>query len=199
MAAQQELKTPFVNTMNQFARRKLRDAFQLYGKALPVSVVKVVQSGVYTVKFEIVDPVFTLQQVKVPLFGPEYIRYPIKVGDRGMVVSADASLAPTAGFATGTADLSQVANLESLVFLPIASKAWPAVPGDGKAMVLYGVDGGGVILQDSRSSARTTLTLTKDGVTVNLHGGDKVTITAGGTPSRVVTEAGPSPVLSADA
>ena len=75
-------KTPFARTQNIFAEKKIADALQLTGKALPCSVVSA-SGAIITVQFEIQSE-FTLPQVTIPLFGPEYIRYPIKAGDSGV-------------------------------------------------------------------------------------------------------------------
>ena len=127
--ANNALRTPFVQTIDAFDRRRLQDAFTRFGKALPVTVDSITSSGIMVVKFAINDPVLTLPNVTVPLFGPRYIRYPIQKGEQGFVTSADASLASTAGFTSGTADLSAPANLESLVFIPCGNTGWAPVGG----------------------------------------------------------------------
>jgi hypothetical protein len=197
--ADNAFKTPFVNTLDLFDRRRLGDAFQKYGQMLPVKVTKIISSGICEVAFQINDPVFTtLPPATVPLLGPEYIRYPTQVGDVGYVTASNVDLAPTAGFSTGMANLNQPFNLESLVFVPIANTNWSPVGGSGNATVLYGVSGGGVILQDSKTGSKTTLTLTASGVVIQVASGDSVKVTKGGTPSQVVTVGGNSSVLLAD-
>lgn len=129
-------KVHFVRSQNRFAERKIADALQLVGKFLPASVVSV-SGPIVTVKFEISSS-FTLPQVTMPVAGSEYVRLPIQPGCKGMVISADARLGAMSGLATGTADLSQPANLSALVFVPLGNKFWDMV--DGNALVLIGLD-----------------------------------------------------------
>lgn len=133
-----EQKTPLVLTLNALAQRKALDAISLLGKALPASVVAV-SGSIVTVKFE-VQSTFTLPNVTCPMFGPEYIRYPTRVGDLGAVFPADAYLGGMSGLGGGVADLSLQANLSALVFFPIASKNWSATD-NPNALLLYAPDG----------------------------------------------------------
>jgi hypothetical protein len=145
-------KTPFARTMNDFAQGKALDAIQLLGKALPASVVAVAGS-IVTVKFEVASA-FTLPQVTCPMFGPEYIRYPTQVGDKGFVVPSDAYLGGMSGLGGGVADLTLPANLSALVFFPIASSRWSATD-NANAVVIYGPDG--VIIRDTAAGAKITV------------------------------------------
>ncbi|ENT3228532.1 hypothetical protein ACE3VA_001171 [Salmonella enterica] len=55
------------------------------GKILPAEVVS--QSGkMVTVTFLLRDIPYTLPQLTIPLFGPQYIRYPMQKGDNGSVI-----------------------------------------------------------------------------------------------------------------
>jgi hypothetical protein len=145
-------KTPVSDTLNEFSRRKAADAIQQTGRSLPATVVKV-KGSIVTVKFE-VNSVFTLPNVTIPLFGPEYIRYPIQPGDKGFVVAADAYLGGMSGLGGGTADLTQLANLTTLVFFPIGNTSFFAV--DPQAVVIYGPNG--VVLRDTTNASNVTLT-----------------------------------------
>lgn len=153
-----EQKSPLSESLSNFAAGKIADAMQLTGKSLPCSVVSV-QGSIVTIKFELTNIPFTLPQVTIPVFGPEYIRYPIQVGDKGFCVAADTSLRGVTGLGTGVADLSQPANLGALVFYPVGNKNWPAV--DGNALVMYGPNG--CVIRDSGSGC--VITLTPSGVT----------------------------------
>jgi hypothetical protein len=163
-------KTPFVSTLNRFAEGKTSDAGQIDGKALPASVVAV-NGSIVTVKFEIQDPTFTLPSVTVPVFGPEYVRYPIQAatasapGTFGMVVSADAYLGGMSGLGGGVAGLVQQGNLATLVFLPIGNKNWVAAP-NANAVVIYGVNGNGVVLLDKITGSMASITLTSAGLAI---------------------------------
>lgn len=149
------LKTPLAKTLSSFAEKKINDAFQLTGKGLPCSVVSV-SGAIVTVKFEVQNIPFTLPQVTIPLFGPEYVRYPIQKGDKGAVVPFDAYLGGMSGLGGGVADLTQRANLSSLVFLPVGNKLWTSV--DPNAVTIYGPNG--VVLRDTGSDSIITLTPT---------------------------------------
>lgn len=138
-------KTWIARSLNQFAEKKALDAIELLGKALPCSVTAVAGS-IVTVKFELTNISYTLPNVTCPMFGPEYIRYPTQVGDKGAVFPADAYLGGMSGLGGGVADLSLVGNLSALVFFPIANKNWSASD-NANALVLYGPDG--VILRDT--------------------------------------------------
>lgn len=72
----------FAKSMNNFAEVKIAEAMELVGKILPATVVR--QSGkMITVSFSLTNIPFTLPQVTIPLFGPEYVRYPMQpeIGD----------------------------------------------------------------------------------------------------------------------
>ena len=147
---------PFGRASNLFARQKAWDQIQKTGRALPCSVVSA-DGAIITVKFEILSN-FTLPQIAVPLFGPQYIRYPIQPNDLGIVLPADAQIGAMCGLGTGTADLAQPFNLGALVFLPIGNKMWSAV--DPQSVTIYGPNG--VVLYDTGKNS--SITLTPDGI-----------------------------------
>lgn len=163
-------KLPFTQSFDKAASRKVLEAIQILGKALPASVVSV-DGSIVTVKFEVKSD-FTLPQVTIPMFGPEYIRYPTQVGDLGVVFPADVYIAGISGLGDGTADLSLPGNLAALIFFPIASKKWSPTE-DPDALVMYGKNG--VVLRDK--DKKTIITLTPDGITIVVAAGDSVAIT----------------------
>jgi hypothetical protein len=144
---------------------------QLEGQALPCSVVSV-SGAIVVVKFE-VQSSFTLPRVTMPLFGPEYIRYPIQQGDKGFAVPADARLGGISGLGGGVADLNQPNNLAALVFLPIGSKDWTTV--DPNAVTIYGPNG--VVLRDTGSNC--IITLTPSQVTIVVPDGGYLSLSNG--------------------
>ncbi len=162
-------KTPIAQNLSRFAEGKAQDQTQLQPRALPCSVVSVT-GAIVTVKFEVTGP-YTLPNVTMPLFGPEYVRYPIQVGDKGFAIPADAYLGGMSGLGGGTADLSQRGNLSTLAFLPIGNKAWTTV--DPNAVTIYGPNG--VVVRDTNS--QSTIVLTPNGIAV--VGQNSVTITCG--------------------
>ena len=162
-------KLNFGSSMNRFAERKVEDALQKAGKVLPASVVK--QDGnMITVAFELRDIPYVLPQVTIPLFGPQYIRYPMQPGDKGIVIPADTYLGGVSGQGGGIADLTPPANLSALVFLPISNTEWEPV--DGQVVTIYGPEG--VTIRDAGSN--TTFLLTPDSVTIATPGHFKVTV-----------------------
>lgn len=150
-------KLPLSRTMEQWGGRKWQAAQDLLGKSLPASVVKVVSSGIVTVKFELANVPFTLPQITVPFLGSEFVRIPIQVGMLGWVMSADAYLGGVSGLGGGTADLSPLPNLANLVFSPVGNSAWSATD-NPNAVVIYGPDGAIVRTVDKSSM----LTVTKE-------------------------------------
>ncbi|WP_313447623.1 hypothetical protein [Atlantibacter hermannii] len=164
-----EQKLNFGRNMNRFAEKKVEDALQKAGKVLPVSVVS--QAGrMITVAFELRDTPFVLPQVTVPIFGPQYIRYPMQPGDKGIVIPADTYLGGVSGQGGGIADLTPPDNLSALLFIPISNTEWEPV--DGQVVTVYGPEG--VTIRDAGSN--TTFLLTPDSVTIVTPGQFKVTV-----------------------
>ena len=151
-------RIPFNRALNIFAEKKIADAIQIQGKALPAKVVAV-DGAIVTVSFDI-DSSFTLPQVTIPLFGPIYIRYPIQIGDLGVVLNADARLGGVSGLGGATSTLTIPGNLTALLFLPISNTAWSSV--DPNSLTMYGPNG--CVLRDTNSD--TVLTLTPNGIAI---------------------------------
>lgn len=172
-------KINFGENMHSFTERKIQKALQLNGKILPVSVV-LREKNMITVKFELTNIPYTLPEMTVPLFGPQYIRYPMQPGDRGIVIPADAYLGGVSGQGGGIADLTPPGNLSALVFLPISYTEWEYA--DPDTLVMYGPDG--VILRDQGS--KCTFILTPDSVAISAPKSFKVTV--GGTSVQLTPE-----------
>ncbi|MGJ0473418.1 hypothetical protein ACR6AP_01725 [Klebsiella variicola] len=165
-------KLNFASSMNRFTERKIENALQKSGKVLPASVVK--QTGnMITVSFELRDIPYVLPQVTIPLFGPQYIRYPMQPGDKGIVIPADTYIGGVSGQGGGIADMTPPSNLSALVFLPISNTEWQDV--DGQVVTVYGPEG--VTLRDSGSN--TTFLLKPDSIAISTP--DSFTVTVGGT------------------
>ncbi|HDT2134144.1 hypothetical protein HV251_18945 [Enterobacter roggenkampii] len=162
-------KLNFGRNMNRFAEQKFSEAFQASGKILPASIVE--QNGnMVTVAFELHDTPYVFPNVTIPLFGPQYIRYPMQPGDKGIVIPADTYLGGVSGQGGGIADLTPPANLSALVYLPISNTEWEAV--DGNVVTIYGPEG--VTIRDQGSN--TTFLLTPDSVTIAAVDQFKVTV-----------------------
>lgn len=155
-------KIPASLTLPQTIYNEVRRAIDRLGKALPATVVSVT-GAIVTVNFELSD--ISLPQVQMPLFGPEYIRYPIQKGDKGVCFPADVYIGGMSGLGSGTADSSRRGNLSTLVFFPIGNKTWSSV--DPDAVTVYGPNG--VVLRDKDS--KTVATLVPSGLTVDSANG----------------------------
>jgi hypothetical protein len=166
-------KFNFNQRITETAINRAKDVLSLQGMALPCSVVAV-SGSIVTVKFEIISG-FTIPNVTIPHFGGEWIRYPVQVGDKGVVVPMDARLNAVTGIGEGFADLSKPANLTSLVFMPVANVAWSAVNGD--YLTLYGQTG--VTIKDSRTGTKL-ITVNASGITINGNVTITGTVTANG-------------------
>ncbi|MFJ5338369.1 hypothetical protein ACIPSD_04555 [Pectobacterium sp. CHL-2024] len=167
-----EQKLSLARNMNRFMDQRMEEAFQSAGKVLPASIVG--RSGnMVTVSFELRDTPYVFPQVTIPLFGPEYIRYPMQPGDKGIVIPADTYLGGVSGQGGGVADLTPPANLSALVFLPISNTEWEGV--DGQVLTLYGPEG--VTIRDAGSN--TTFLLTPQSIAIATP--DSFTVTVGGT------------------
>ncbi|WP_338735445.1 hypothetical protein V8954_04025 [Klebsiella michiganensis] len=162
----------FAKSMNNFAEEKIAEAMQLVGKVLPATIVRQSEKMV-TVSFSLTNIPFTLPQVTIPLFGPQYVRYPMQPGDRGIVIPADTYIGGMSGLGGGVADLTQPANLSALVYLPISHTEWQDV--DGQVVTVYGPEG--VTLRDIGSN--TTFLLKPDSIAISTPG--SFTVTVGGT------------------
>ena len=167
-----EKKLSFAGNMNSFTESKIASASQMAGKILPASVVS--RSGnMITVQVLLRDTPYVIPHLTVPLFGPEYIRYPMQPGDKGILIPADTYIGGVSGLGGGTANLTTPANLSALTFLPISNTEWESV--DPNVLTMYGPEG--VTLRDSGSN--TTFLLTPDSITIVTPKQFKVTV--GGT------------------
>ncbi|ELF2654842.1 TPA: hypothetical protein RMM48_002401 [Escherichia coli] len=162
-------KLNFGQNLNRFAERKFSEAFQAAGKVLPVNFVKR-QGNMVTVSFELHDTPYIFPQVTIPIFGPQYVRYPMQPGDKGIVIPGDTYLGGVSGQGGGTADLTPPANLSALVYLPISNTEWESV--DENVVTIYGPEG--VTIRDSGSN--TTFLLTPESVTIAAVDQFKVTV-----------------------
>lgn len=158
--------------MNNFAANKIAQAQLMAGKVLPAAVVER-NGNMVVIQVLLRNVPYVVPHLTVPLFGPEYVRYPMQPGDRGILIPADAYLGGVSGLGGGTADLTPPANLSALTFLPISNTEWENV--DPNVLTMYGPEG--VTLRDSES--KTTFLLTPESVTIATPNQFKVTV--GGT------------------
>lgn len=167
--SENHLKTQSNAAIQAFVKGRTDDSQLSSGKSYPCSVTKVISSGIVQVKFEVNSTPFTLPEMKVPVVGSEYIRYPIQVGDLGRCVPSDVRLGGVSGLATTRSppDLTPAGNLSALAFEWLGSSNWEAAT-DPNALELIGPNG--VILRDKESNAK--LTLSPSGVTIDGDSGD---------------------------
>lgn len=142
-------KISLQSSLNRVGMARAADAIRILGKALPCSVVS--RTGqIATVKFEL-NTNFTLPQITLPIFGAEYIRLPIKAGDKGVVFPVDAGIGHISGLGAATPpDMTAPGNLSALVFCPIGNKNWASVS-DPNAVTIYGPNG--VVLEDTNGQS----------------------------------------------
>jgi hypothetical protein len=169
-------KQPFINSLNRFAENKFAALQQVLRKSVPATVVDVDKSGtIATVQFEI-DSQFTLPAVKMPVYGPEFVRWPLKKGAKGMVLSSDLALGGMSGLGEGVATLTPMFNLSSGVFFPIGNTG-NSDTDDPDKVVLYGPDG--AILKTAKGD-KGKVDVSNTGVAVYADGDNKgnyVTVT----------------------
>lgn len=161
-------KLNFGKSMNSFAENKISDAAQISGRPLPAVVVA--QSGKMVTVSVSINSGYTIPELTVPIFGPEYVRYPMQPGDKGMLLNMGIYVGGMSGQGGGVADLTVPQNLSALVYLPISNTEWENV--DQNVLTLYGPEG--VTIRDSES--KTTFLLTPDAITIASPGSFKVTV-----------------------
>jgi phage baseplate assembly protein gpV len=172
------IRKPIATSLNANQQGAASQAVKRQTRAWPCTVVSV-SGSIVTVNFE-VQSQWTVQHMTMPLFGPEYIRYPIQPGCKGYAMPADTTLGNMSGLGPATPpDLSQPPNLTSLVFMPIGGTYF-AAPVDPNKIELYGP--AGFVIHDTASHSvitgttseitivRGSTTITMDGANVNITG-----------------------------
>ena len=160
-------KTPLAQSLNRMALSRANTTTKQLGKTLPCSVIEIVSSQIVKVKFEVLDPTVTLFPATMPVFGPEYVRYPIQVGSKGMAIAADAFLGQMSGLGTGIASLNRQPNLSALMFMPFGNTGFSAA--DLNTLVLYGASNGTKIMDSAAGNCSITLTSSAITLTFGAH------------------------------
>lgn len=168
-------KIPQAYSANTHVAARVAALAVLTGKGLPCKVVQVLIGPLVTVSFQ-VDSLFNIPNITMPVAGmSQYIRTPIQVGEVGRAVPTGGSVAAISGLGTGTPNLGPEGNLATLVFQPISSTiSWPTI-NQPNSTVIYGVSGGGVIMQDQAVGPVTTVTFNHTGVTITTTGPVNIT------------------------
>ena len=158
-----EYKTPLSGSLNDVAQRRVQDAVQIAGKALPCKVVSK-HNSIVTVQFLVNADGATLPQVTVPIFGAEYVRLPVQAGCLGVVFPADVRLGGVTGLGLGQPTFDDVPNLTALVFFPVGNKNFSSV--DPNTLVLYGEPD--TLMQDKTGASKVLAT--PSGLTLSSNG-----------------------------
>lgn len=113
-----------------------------------------------------------MPQATIPVSGWQYIRYPIKKGDPGVVISIDTNTQNIAKLTPGLTSLVSHGNLgPTLLFVPIMQADWS--DSDDAEAVVVAAPNGAIIRTDNKDA---TITVNKDNVIVDYKDG---TITLG--------------------
>lgn len=178
------LKTPLFSGLNRFSDRKIQDAAQQAGKALPCHVVAVT-GAIVTVAFD-VETDATLPQVTIPIIGAEYIRLPIRIGDKGVTIAADVRIGNISGLGGSAPRLDLPGNMTALVFVPIGNATWSEV--DPDTLVLYSVPGVRIEVSPTSISIIADVAVTgKLSTTAELEAGNGATGTFTSADSKTIT------------
>lgn len=131
----QSRKLPIFQSIQNAARGRADASSHAIGKSIPATV-SAVDGAIVTVNFEL-DSGFVLPKINVPILGSEYIRIPVQVGCKGIVIACDYYIGAMSGLGTGRATALKRGNLSNLVFMPIGNSDWTDY--DGDTLTLYGV------------------------------------------------------------
>lgn len=132
-------KYPFNVALSEMMGRKTADNNAIGGRLLPAHVVAV-SGQIVTIKFDVLpEQGVVYPSVTVPVATFPYIRYPIQVGDKGMTLCAEVSLANQCGMGKGLPSRAAPPSMAALFFIPLAHVNYSEV--DPNKITLYGPDG----------------------------------------------------------
>ena len=164
-------KTPTAQYLSQFAQKVVQRFLQQLGLSLPGQVTAV-SGSIITAKFNVTSQQ-NLPTRKMPMAGPEWIRYPTQVGDLGVAVAVSASLGPASGLGSGMPNLQQKqGNLANLFWVPISSANWSPSE-DPNSLVMYGP--AGVIVRTKDGTSK--IVVSETGIVITPPSGLPVTVT----------------------
>lgn len=142
-------KTWFQSSANRAAIKRAQAEIDATGKGLPC-VVKSVSGSIVTVTFEVASAPYVLPNVTIPKAESQWIRSPTQPGDYGLTIPSAVYLGGVSGLGGGQAKLSLPANLCPLVWVPVASTAFPAA--NVNAALVEGPQGAIIQTQDGSVS-----------------------------------------------
>jgi hypothetical protein len=172
-------RKPLAIQLDAYINKQIENSQQTLGKFLPCSVVSVMNDGngntvpIVTVKFEINYP-YPLPQVTIPVHGFEYIRSPIKVGDKGLAISADVFIDNITGLGETTTTTADTGNLSAMVFMPVGNSTWSYKPGN--ELTLYATATGAHVAVSANQVSLVSggVSLTVNSTNVTIAGGDLI-------------------------
>jgi hypothetical protein len=167
-----EQKTPLTRTLADLATNAALKEIKKRGAPLPGKVTAV-NGGIVTVSLNVKN--LTLPPVQMPIFGPEYIRYPIQVNDLGVAFPMPVYTGSASGLGPNVpADIDQLQSNLTMMWFPCGNVNWSTTP-NANAVVIYGPQG--VIIENA--GATVTITLTSSGITL-ATGSEELVITSSG-------------------
>lgn len=168
----QSRRLPLQAQIADAAVSKAQEVLETHGLGLPCKIVQVLGA---LVKVEFLLAGVSLPQLTIPLATCLYDRPPYQFGDLGVAISLNASPAFISGQNDQQTQLNATGNLGSLVFFPVASTKWDAVP-DPNMYLVQGPNG--FIVRSIDGSV--SITGTKGKSLVMAYGGNELTLDSGG-------------------
>lgn len=165
-------KIPLTRTLPALAQAAALRLIQQYGEPLPGSVTSV-SGPIITAQFNVQNAngqSINLPQVQMPIFGPEYIRYPVQVGDKGVAFPMPLYIGSVTGLGPDTpAQLGQLTGNLQLMWFPCGNKNWQPTSFPNYTVV-YGVSGVKIV---DTATGTVVITVNASGITIT---GGNITI-----------------------
>jgi hypothetical protein len=145
----------FQRSLNKTAENKARAVIARTGRALPC-VVTAIFGSMVTVSFQVQSSSpYSLPELTIPKAESQWMRAPTQIGDAGITVPADTSIGGINGAGAGVAQVNiAYGNLSALIFVPVASSAFPASPNANQAWINGPA---GAVLSDEAQTASVTV------------------------------------------
>lgn len=125
MTSSQSRRLPLQQQVNNATVTRIAEGLFAKGLQVPCKI-KEIDTG-YIKVTPLVNEISSLT-LSVPTGQSLYSQAPLQVNDFGILISMDASVAQVTGLSSSVQSLKSTGNLGSLVFLPISSTQWAAMP-----------------------------------------------------------------------
>jgi hypothetical protein len=142
------LKLWLQSNLNQIAIKNAQQAIQNSGRTLPCRITAI-DGSIVTVAIEADTSPWTIPPLTIPKAESEWMRAPVQIGTKGIVIPSDVYLGGISGLGGGVANMTPVGNLSALVFVPVANKNFSQV--NTNASYISGPEG--AVIQDDSSTA----------------------------------------------